>query len=288
MPDMKTNDPDKPIKKTLDYLPMYMVALVAVLFALFMVFPAEETRQSGITGIWFHKPFMGMVVISLIWLMMVDYLTKVLDKKIRWEEKFVKRTIYQLIFGWALPVIVSFFVGKCYFGWIGIDIMKTLFSPHMYISMLGFPLLINFGYLFYYLLYFFRVGIDVAGKLDKGQAYPDELIFRQSGKDVKFNASEIAYVFVRGKQTTIQTHDGEPVSLKLVPLKNVRNLLVPWDFCQVNKSYLISRKAYIKHRRQDRGLRLYLLPEASEPVVVSRNKVGMVLDFIKTCQLTFI
>ncbi|TCD01240.1 LytTR family DNA-binding domain-containing protein [Pedobacter psychroterrae] len=285
---MKANDPDKPIKKTLNYLSMYMVALVVMLFALVMVFPVEETRQSGMTSTWVYMPFLGMAAISVIWLMMVDYITIILDRKIRWEEEFVKRAIYQLIFGWALPVIVSFFVGKCYFGWIGVDIMKTLFSPHLSITMLGFTLLINFGYLFYYLLYFFRVGVHLAGKLDKGQAYPDELIFRQSGREVKFNAAEIAYVFVRGKQTTIQTHDGEPVSLKLVPLKNVRNLLGPPDFCQVNKSYIISRKAYIKHRRQDRGLRLYLLPEASEPVVVGRHKVGMVLDFIKTCQLTFI
>ncbi|RYZ18695.1 MAG: hypothetical protein EOO10_25385, partial [Chitinophagaceae bacterium] len=194
---MKTTDPDKPPKKTFSYIPILMHIPVAIVLAMVMVWPTEEYTILGMRSTWFYKPFVGMCLINSLWLVMVNQVTIALDKRIRWEEHFAKRSLYQLIFGWAVPVVASFFLAKWYFGLIGIDIMTTLYSRHMYVAVLGLPLIINFGYMLYYLFYFFGVGVEVAGKLKAGEPYPDELIFQQRGGAVKMRVDEIAYVFVR-------------------------------------------------------------------------------------------
>ena len=278
IPDMKTADPDRPPKKTFDYIHPLLQLPVALLIAAILVWPTNTHSLLGLSSKWFYRSLLGMFMVSFVWLAMVNEAAVQLDRKLRWEEQFAKRAFYQLLFGWALPVIVSFLVAKWYFGWAHINIMTTLYSRHMYVAILGLPLIINFGYMLYYLFYFFGVGLEVAEILPEGQPYPDELIFQQREGPVKMRVEEIAYVFVRGKDTTIQPHNGAPVCLKMTPLKKVANVLSADRFCQVNKSYIISQSAYIKHRRIDRGLLLFLRPEATEPVVVSRQRIGLVLN----------
>jgi len=277
---MKQAKSQNPPKRTFTYIDPLVQIPVAILIAMMVVWPTEETMIFGVSSRWFFKPFMGMYTISLIWLIMANRITIRLDKQVRWEENFAKRSLYQLIFGWAVPVLVSFFAAKFYFRLAGIDVMKTLYSQHMYIGVLGLPLIINCGYMFYYLFYFFRVGVNVAGKIKAGEPYPDELIFQYNREPVKLKTSEIAYIFAHGKTTIIQPHAGEPIYLKSKPLKQISTMLNPGYFCQVNKAYIISLAAYVKHRRHDRGYLLFLKPEASEQVIVSRARKDPFLLFI--------
>lgn len=254
-----------------------MQAALAMLCAAVMVWPTEG---SNIIGTWFYGLFFGLAAIVFITLALVHCITLMLDRRIRWEDGFLKRGIFQLLLGYALPASVSFLLTWFYFNWLGADILSIQYAGQLYFMVLGIPLLLNCSYCFYYLSYFFRVGIHMAATIRDGESISDDLIFHHQGGEVKVRASSIAYVFGHGKNTTIQPHEGDPIVLKLVPLKEVHQLLDPNRFLKVNRSYIITFAAYQKSRRQDRGLRLFLCPEPNEPVIVSRDKINIVLKFI--------
>ncbi|RYD98759.1 MAG: LytTR family transcriptional regulator [Sphingobacteriales bacterium] len=266
-------------KKLLKYMhPMLRVA-IALLCALAMVWPNEGLGME-LKGTWFYFLVLGLSLLIFITLMMIHHITLLLDRKARWEDGFLKRGFFQLMLGFTLPVIICFLLSSVYFRWLWPDITATKYTVQLYFLVLGIPLLMNCGYCLYYLSYFFRVGIQMAATIKDGESFSDDLIFHHQGGEVKVKAGEIAYIVGHGKNTTIQPHDGDPIILKLVSLKQVYQTLDPNRFCKVNRSYIITFGAYQKSRRHDRGLRLFLNPESKEPVIVSRDMVVIVLRFI--------
>lgn len=280
---MKKSDNQDHSRRTLAYMNFSLQVLVATICALMTIWPDDDLFL-GFTESWFYGPFLGLFIISFIMLYMVNEATIYLDRKIRWENAFVKRAVYQLMLGWTVPTIVSFFLAKFYFGFLEIDIMTTLYSKHMYFQVLGIPFILNCGYMFYYMGFFFRRGMDIAENIKAGESCPDDLIFQHKDGEVKVKPSEIAYIFAHGKNTTVQLHAGEQICLRSVSLKQVSQILKPGYFCQVNKSYIITLSAYIKHRKHDRGYLLFLRPEANEPVIVSRGRKDIFLLFIAAQQ----
>lgn len=266
-------------KKHLKYMHPLLQVAGALLCALVMVLP-ENGFGMDLNGWWFYGLFLGLSSIIFITFVLIHGTTLFLDSRIRWEDGFLTRGIFQLLLGFAVPAIVSFLLSSGYFRWLWPDITTTSYSVQLYFLVLGIPLLLNCGYCLYYLSYFFRVGIQMAATLKDGESFSDYLIFHHQGGEVKVKAGDIAYIVGHGKNTTIQPHKGEPIILKLVPLKQVHHALDPDHFCKVNRSYIITFGAYQKSRRHDRGLLLFLCPEAHEPIIVSRDMMGVVLRFI--------
>lgn len=266
-------------KKRLKYMHPLLHAGIALLCAMVMLWP-DEGLGMELRGWWFYGLLLGLSSIIFITLMMIHRITLVLDRKTRWEDGFLKRGFSQLMFGFTLPVIICFLLSSVYFRWLWPDITTTSYAVQLYFLVLGIPLLLNCCYCLYYLSYFFRVGIRMAATLRDGESFSDDLIFHHQGGEVKVKTGDIAYIVGHGKNTTIQPHEGDPIILKLVTLKQVQQALDPNQFCKVNRSYIITFGAYQKSRRHDRGLLLFLCPEPDEPVIVSRDMMGTVLQFI--------
>lgn len=225
--------------------------------------------------------FYTMLLITFLGLCMIQMGTILLDQHIRWEDSFAERLVYQLGFCWILPIFFCSYFANDLFCLQRMDLSATMGSKHMYTVIFGLPLLVNFGYIFYSILHLFPNDMlkdedqylenDSCGTLVAGI---DDRLTR-----VKF--SDIAMVYLEGKDTIVELHNGDTIVLKLQYLTSIESLLNPDNFFRINRNFIISRTAYISHRKHNRGLLIFLRPEGSEPVFVTRYRTKAVLDFLK-------
>ncbi|SDE94816.1 LytTr DNA-binding domain-containing protein [Mucilaginibacter pineti] len=280
---MEDNREDAPsLGMALPYFSLGAQVFMALVMSLATLFPYRNGFFNTILSKWFFYPFFSVFAISLFMVYLVHWASVRLDKSYRWEEKFTERLLYQLLFGWVVPVLFSVLYTWAYLRFLGIDMMDTLYSRNKFPFELALALILDVAYMCYYLHWYFRIGRKPAPKANADERYPEHLLFPYNGGEIKIPVLDIAYLCSHGKHTAIQFHEQEPVILGLVTLEDVLAKLDPDQFCKVNRSYIITRKAYAGYTmRKNRGMLLLLKPEVKEDIKISRVNTDRVLSWIK-------
>jgi hypothetical protein len=278
---MKNEENKPPERKEITYPNFIWIMAISTGMALLMVWPS-----SGISSMfkllsqrWIYIPFIGVICTNMIFIVIVDWIMVILDKKYRWEEGFTKRAILQLLFGWFLPLVLAILFSRLYFGILHIEILPILHSRHLFPMIFTLSLLVSVGYAGYYMSYLFNKHWVYVGDNSSGQQYPEHLILSGVGGEMKVQVNDIAYICGHGKNLILQPYFGEPLLLGLTSLKHIAAKLDPFHFLLVNRSYIIARKTYRGHRKHDRGLLLILDPEPGEPVKVSEANKDIFLEW---------
>ncbi|MEO6523853.1 MAG: LytTR family DNA-binding domain-containing protein [Mucilaginibacter sp.] len=279
---MKANEDNKLFpEKELTYFNLGIQTLMALVMSLATLFPYRKGFFKTILSSWFFYPFFSVFAINFFMVCIVHWASIWLDKKDRWEEKFLKRLLYQLLLGWLVPVTFSVLYTWAYLQFLGVNMMTTLYSRYKLPFVLALALILDVAYMCYYLDWYFRIGRTLAPKANPGQQHGDDLIFAHNGGQIKIKVNDIAYLCSHGKHTAIQFHEGDPLILTHVSLDDILPKLNPVYFIKVNRSYIITRKAYDGYtNRPNRGILLLLKPAVKEDIKVSRTIKGMVLSWI--------
>jgi len=266
-------------KQEVPYPTTAWLALIALTITICIVWPpGDEHILDIITHGWFHYAFGVVLTTSLLLVWMVNLASVLLD---RWEEKFYKRVVLQLLLGWLVPVSFSFLLTWFYFRFLQVDINSIRYTRYMSRTIMIIGLMLNAIYMAYYYARFFQHWLMIAEAEKPEQTYTDYLLIPMGKEEIKVQLNEIAYLYRKEKDILLRTHDGRSFVF-WQSLDEIQEQLNPAHFCRVNRSYIITRKAFIRLQRQaDRGIHLELEPKTEQPVKISRDKTGLVTSWLK-------
>jgi hypothetical protein len=275
-------DEDAPRATGLTYFSLGIQILMALVMSLATLFPYRKGFFPMFLSRWFYYPFLSVFAISVFIVYLVQEAFVRLDQKYRWEKRFLIRLLYQLLYGWIVPVAFSVLYTWAYLQILDVNIMTTLYSRYKFPSMAALVLILNAIYLCRYFDWYFDRERKQASKIIINQQFADYLTFARNGGEIKISVVDIAYLCSHGKHTAIQFHEEDPLILAHVSLDDILPQLDPDQFCKVNRSYIITRKAYEGYTaRKNRGVLLQLKPKVNEEVKVSRTNTEKVLSWLK-------
>jgi hypothetical protein len=267
-------------EKEIPYLDILFGLLVPLGFTICAFWPISATyipilirRASFLPG------FCAVYSMSSLFLLLVLSVTTFLDQKYKWEKKFIKRMVLQLIFGVFIAATITILSTWIFFHYLNLDIM-VLYSRHLIPLIFCFTFGLNLYLLciYYIVLYKEDKAVNI---LQKEPTYPDYLLITYGLGTHKIPMNNIAYFYSDGKERILKTHAGTSHVIQK-SLDKLEEILNPSDFYRVSRTYLVNRMAILQLERQaDRGLLLLLVPETREPVKISRIKASLVMAWLE-------
>ena len=264
----------------------YLMVSIAFAVSIYILWPfPDEPFLKLIKHHWFLHSFSVIFTISVAQVWIVAVTSDWLDSRYKWEGRFSRRILGQLLVGWIVPVAVSAFISWFWFQYLQADIhgIHYAYNRYMFKAIIDIALILNLIYLACSIGWFLKMRLKEEEKQQGKPTFTEHLYLQiPDGKEeIKVPVSEIAYLCRKGKDTLLRAHDGR-VFIFWESLDKLEKQLDPVHFCRVSRTYIINRKAVNRWQRQtDRGLLLEVQPQNGEPVKVSRDKAGEVIAWIK-------
>lgn len=262
------------------YKDLYFRFIAALLAAHCIVaFGDKETLFQLLLDKYYYMALGSSFVIALVLVTIVNLITRKLDKHYDWKVYPIERTGLQILAGLVFPAVVALLLAALYFKLNGLDIFKTLYFQIDFPVIVGMILLFNIYYLAYYFYLQMRLAEKAAKTLDGAEnailnrAESKEVIIASRGaKNIPIPVNKISYIYHLDQYNFIKTSDNEDF-LIAEPLDIIQQQLSPKQFFRVNRQMLVNFNACshfenIEHQK----LRLYVIPEAKVPIVVSQKK----------------
>lgn len=277
---MGNHDGKEPSRKAVPYFSALFLLLLPLAATLCIVLPAgDESILNLLQERWFYLPLFGTYCVALLITDIINRVNLLLDKYYPWEQQFTRRLIIQLFSGWLFPSGLAFLVAYLYFSYLGVDIMATLYSRHMFPLIVLLILLMNILYCGYYYAWRLMENLRTNAIIDK-TVYHDRFMLPEGTGITKVPVSELAYFYRKDEDVLARTHD-KSIYLVSRSLDDIEPELDPKLFCRVNRAFIISRQSFRSCRkRPDGGLHMYLEPDVKELVNVSRSKAKEVLCWL--------
>ena len=242
----------------------------------------EESLFQRLTSVYFYTDLFGGFVIALLLWETLRFVIRFLDKGYSWGEQPLKRTFLQIMFGVALPSLLSFvftllFMKLAY----NQDIFKTNWLYNEFYVVILVIVLINVLYFTWWLYLEWKEQKSNALELAnqgtetvavKAPHVPVSIEVTKAGKTIILPQEQIAYAFLNNGYCYLKTFPGEGY-LTSYTLDEISRNLGEQDFFRVNRQILINRKTCRTYRAIDHGkIALDLEPLLKEQVIVSQKR----------------
>lgn len=261
------------------YNDFYFRLIAALLAAHCIVaFGDKETLFQLLLDKYYYMALGSSFVIALILVSIVYVITKKLDKHFDWQKYPVERTGLQILAGLVFPSFMAFVLAAIYFKLNGLDIFKTLYIRIDFPVIVGMILIFNL----YYLAYYFYLRMRSAEQVSKtiqangialNAGEQKEVIIASRGtKNIPIAVNNISYIYHDEEYNFIRTNEKEDF-LVTDPLDTIQQQLSPKQFFRVNRQMLVNFSACRHFENiENQKLRLYVIPETKEPVIISQKK----------------
>lgn len=219
---------------------------------------------------------------------MVDYSTKVLDKKSSWSREFTKRIYLQLLFGCLTPLIITFSLIKLALFILEMDLSHILYTGHSFFLILFIVVTLNALYMGAYFsgLLHKDQKIKKKQKNDSSKApvsaflnYKKHIVIPNGHDEIQIPLIDVSYLFRDGRDILLKTHNGSIFAFWR-PLDKIEKELDPALFCRISRSCIISRQAFLKYEDLSGGGMLIFLKQRIE-IKVSRDKAHFVKSWLE-------
>ena len=262
------------------YNDLYFRIIAALLAAHCIVaFGDKETLFQLLLDKYYYMALGSSFVIALVLVTIVNFITRKLDRHFDWKVYPVERTGLQLLAGLVLPAVVALLLAGLYFKLNGLDIFKTLYFQIDFPVIVGMILLFNIYYLTYYFYLQMRLAEKAAQVSNKAEnilsnqtEFKEVIIASRGAKNIPIPVNKISYIYHQDEYNFIKTSEKEDF-LITEPLDIIQQQLSSRQFFRVNRQMLVNFNACghfenIAHQK----LRLYVIPETKEPIIVSQKK----------------
>jgi len=263
--------------------------LIAALVAahLIVAFGDKETLFQLLLDKYYYMALGSSFIIALVLVTTVNFITRRLDKHYDWKQYPVERTGLQVLAGLVLPSVLALLLAALYFKLNGVDIFKTQYFQIDFPVIVGMILLFNLYYLAYYFFLQMRFAEQQAQaieqKADTGAAQTSEKKFimaTRGTKNIPVPISRIHYIYHVEPYNVIRTAEKEDFVIS-ESLDAIQQKLSPRQFFRVNRQMLVNINACNHFENiENQKLRLYVLPELKEPVIISQKKAREFKDWI--------
>jgi hypothetical protein len=264
----------------------FLMVSIAFAVSIYILWPfPDEPFLKLISHQWFLHSFSVIFTISVAQVWLVAVISDWLDSRYKWEERFSRRILGQLLVGWIVPVAVSALISWFWFRYLQADIhgIRYAYNRYMFKAIMDIALFLNLVYMSCSIGWFLKMRLKEETKEQGKLSFADHLYLEipDGREEIKVQVSEIAYLCRKGKDTLLRAHDGR-VFIFWESLDKVEKQLDPANFCRASRTYIIARKAVRSWQRQtDRGILLEVQPQNGEPIKISRDKAGEVIAWIK-------
>lgn len=270
------------------YNDLYFRIIAALLAAHCIVaFGDKETLFQLLLDKYYYMALGSSFVIALILVSIVNFVTRKLDRFYDWKQYPVERTGLQLLAGLVLPAVVALLLAALYFKLNGLDIFKTLYLQIDFPVIVGMILLFNLYYLAYYFYLRMRMAeTAVAHATGNANIAPDKseakevIIASRGAKNIPIPVEKISYIYHQDQYNFIRTSDKEDF-LVTDPLDTIQQQLSPKQFFRVNRQMLVNFNSCRHFENiENQKLRLYVLPEPKEPIIISQKRAKEFKDWM--------
>lgn len=271
------------------YHDRYFRLIAALLAAHFIVaFGDKETLFQLLLDKYYYEALASSFVIALILISVVNLATKKLDRHFDWKVYPVARAGLQLLFGLIIPAVVAFLLAALYFKLNDIDIFKTLYLKIDFPVIVGMILLFNLYYLAFYFYLQMRLAEQSTLALDRDNIslssdgnLKQVIIATRGTKNIPVPVNKISYIFHGESYNFIRTTEKEDLLIS-ESLDSIQQQLSARQFFRVNRQMLVSIHACDHFENiENQKLRLYVLPEMKEPVIISQKKARDFKEWIE-------
>jgi len=270
------------------YNDLYFRIIAALLAAHCIVaFGDKETLFQLLLDKYYYMALGSSFVIALILVSIVNFVTRKLDRFYDWKQYPVERTGLQLLAGLVLPAVVALLLAALYFKLNGLDIFKTLYLQIDFPVIVGMILLFNLYYLAYYFYLRMRMAemavVQASGNAniasDKSEI-KEVIIASRGAKNIPIPVEKISYIYHQEQYNFIRTSDKEDF-LVTDPLDTIQQQLSPKQFFRVNRQMLVNFNSCRHFENiENQKLRLYVLPEPKEPIIISQKRAREFKDWM--------
>ena len=252
-----------------------------------VAFGDKETLFQLLLDKYYYMALGSSFVIALILVSIVNFVTRKLDRFYDWKQYPVERTGLQLLAGLVLPAVVALLLAALYFKLNGLDIFKTLYLQIDFPVIAGMILLFNLYYLAYYFYLRMRIAeMAVAQASGNANISPDKseikevIIASRGAKNIPIPVEKISYIYHQDQYNFIRTSDKEDF-LVTDPLDTIQQQLSPKQFFRVNRQMLVNFNSCRHFENiENQKLRLHVLPESKEPIIISQKRAREFKDWM--------
>lgn len=274
-------------KKAGPYPNDLLTVLIAFAISIYILWPFPNAPFSELIKYrWFWYSFLVFFTISMAQVWLVSVISKWLDNKYNWGNRFYHRVLGQLLVGWIIPVAVSALMSWFWFQYLQADThsIRYAYNRYMFKAIMDIALILNLVYLACSIGWFLKEKLKQETKEQGAPVFADHLYLQVPGgkEEIKVQISEIAYLYHTGKGTLLRAHDGRTF-IFWKSLDVLERQLDPNHFFRASRTYIITRKAVRSWQRHtDRGMFLEVQPQSEKPVKISRNKAAEIVVWLKT------
>jgi DNA-binding LytR/AlgR family response regulator len=223
----------------------------------------------------FYLEFGVSFAITIIVVTIVSRATRFLDRRFDWFQRTVGRIALQIAWGVLVPALVVFLSASGYFAYFGINIFRT---DYLYFAFPYIILLIVIFNVYYYTYYLFlRLKKEKAELEDISNSSPKR-DYRQQIKaydgiaTIVLQVSQIAYIFLEGRQVIIRDKDGKDFLTDGV-LDDIESEIDPTIFFRLNRQLIVSRDSCNGYTPIEFGkIQVPLSPGFTGDTIVSQRK----------------
>lgn len=284
----RSKNEEKPKEEEIDFINNRILFLVPLLFTTILFWPFSLAhipvilrRPSFIPG------FATTYIISFLFFFLILWANDWLNRKYKWEEQFLKRSILQFFIGIVTPILFAIVFSKSYFDLLGLNI-TMLYSRHILPLVILFTVGANIIFCLVYQTKLFKKMGNIAQtaqdqQWQEQQNYTRFFMVPNGNSKEKIPIEDIAYAYKDGPNTILKTHDGQSKIL-WHSIEELQPQLDPTLFNKISRAYIISCTAVKSiEKTENRGLLLTLSPKTTNRVKVGREKANQVINWLR-CQ----
>jgi len=217
----------------------------------------------------------GFVIALLLW-EITRFMVIWLDRHYDWLEKPFKRIASQLVFGIAVPALLSFLLTSLYMKLAyNQDIFKTSWLYSEFYTVILFIAFVNVIYFTWwlYLKWKTQSSAEINPAVNNANGHPIIEVTR-AGKKILLPHKEVACAYLSNGYCYIRPFEGD-VFVTNYTLDELARLLDEHNFFRVNRQTLISRKSCSAYRSVENGkIELEIIPTLKNPVIVSQKRAS--------------
>lgn len=236
---------------------------------------------------YFLEVLVGALINFGVWTW-IRWISIRLDVRYDWLAQSTLRGFLQMILGFVLPALLSFFIMYFFFLYIaGENIFSSNWLYDEYRVVLFYLVMMNAFYLGYYFYQRFRqLEVQLAAE-SVATAEPSILsspppitsnnviiLATKGSRQIPVPAEDIAYCFLQDDIYYLKTFEDQQF-MTSEPLDELANMLPSAQFFRLNRQFLANAKACASFRSIAHGkLEVSLQPSFTEPVIVSQKKAA--------------
>jgi hypothetical protein len=204
------------------------------------------------------------------------YIFEKLDRRFDWYSNLKELLIYQLIFGFIVPIIIITGVEIVYLLLIDIKLSASSIF-YLELPMIAIlSLLVNLGYLFLYN----RSNLMVLMNIDKPINFSENFVVKSGNVAESIALGDVAYFVILEKITFLISIHGKRHIYDFT-LDEIIDKVSPKEFFQLNRQVIARKNSIVRCKQTEtRRLEITLSPPLPKPLFVAKTKSTKLLSWL--------